>query len=123
VLNSLLVASDGGPLKVGAGECQPELPEGDRRIMITCHKCDLQIQNRSLPVNSGWGNQVDTLLINAAQVKGQTRKEEKGGLDSTKMETKNIQRKAQVLGYVPMQITNLSLEEVELGKQTYIGVA
>jgi len=39
------------------------------------------------------------------------------------MKTKNIQRKAQVLGYVPMQITNLSLEEVELGKQTYVGVA
>ena len=55
--------------------------------------------------------------------KGHVGKEEKRGLDSTKVKLKNIQRKAQVLGYVPMQITNLSLEEVELGKQTYVGVA
>ena len=82
--NAPVTGSDGCSLKVGAGKCQPKLPEGDRGIMITCHKGDLQIQNRSLPVESGYGNQVDTLLINAAQVnKGQTREKEKGGLDST----------------------------------------
>ena len=36
---------------------------------------------------------------------------------------KNIQRKAPVLGYVPIQVVNMSLEEVKLGKQTYVGVA
>ena len=122
--NAPVIGSDGGSLKVGAGECHPELSESDRGIMITCRKGDLQRQNRSLPVESGYGNQVDTHLINAAQVnKGHVRKEEKRGLDSTKVKLKNIQRKAQVLGYVPMQIMNLSLEEVEIGKQTYVGVA
>ena len=36
---------------------------------------------------------------------------------------KNIQRKAQVLGYVPLHVVNLSLEEVRLGKQTYVVIA
>ena len=61
--NAPVTGSDGGPLKVGAGECHPELPESDRGIMITCQKGELQRQNRSLPVESGYGNQVDTQLM------------------------------------------------------------
>jgi hypothetical protein len=43
--------------------------------------------------------------------------------NNTKCKRKNIQRRTQVLGYVPIQVVNLSLEEVDLEKQTYLGVA
>jgi hypothetical protein len=33
------------------------------------------------------------------------------------------QKRTQVIGYVPIQIVNLSLEEVKLKKQTYVGIA
>ena len=45
------------------------------------------------------------------------------GQNSTKNKSENTQRKTQVLGYVPIQVTNLSLEEICLAKQTNVGVA
>jgi hypothetical protein len=48
---------------------------------------------------------------------------ENNNQSSTKPKRGNIQQRSQVLGYVPMQIANLSLEEIELKKQTYLGVA
>jgi len=45
--------SDGGFLKVGAGESQPGLPEGGSRIAAINHENDLQIENSSLPVENG----------------------------------------------------------------------
>ena len=41
-----------------------------------------------------------------------------------KIESRNkIKKGTQVLGYVPIQIVNLSLEEVKMGKQMYVGEA
>ena len=36
---------------------------------------------------------------------------------------KKTQKGLQVLGHVPVRIVNLSLEEVEIGEQTYVGEA
>jgi hypothetical protein len=47
----------------------------------------------------------------------------KMGQKEIKPEENREQKRTQVLGYVPIQMVNLSLEEVELGKQTYVGVA
>jgi hypothetical protein len=43
--------------------------------------------------------------------------------DITRKGNQSNKGKAQVLGYVPVQISNLSLEEVELAKRMYVGVA
>jgi len=126
--NAPVTYSDGGFLKVGTGECLPELPEGGLRIATTSQGNDLQAESRSLPVENGYGKQVDTFRINAAQMnkeetKGRIKDKDTRGQNSTTYKKENIQRKTQVLGYVPLQVVNLSLEEVELVKQTYAGVA
>jgi transcription antitermination factor NusG len=113
---------------VSAGECRPELPEGGLRAATASHKDDLQAVNSSLPVENGNGIHVDTLQIKAAQVKLNEKKgriEDSGeiGQNGTKGENESIQRKTQVLGYVAIEILNMSLEAVQLVKQTHVGVA
>jgi len=129
-VNAPVTSSKGAmvPLKVGSGECLPELPEGGAPFAATCHRDELQEESSSLPVENGYGNQVDTLQIYAAQVDkeevtGQIRNKESGDRKSTIHKRENIQRKTQVLRYVPIQVVNLSLEEVKLEKQMYVGVA
>jgi len=122
--------NDGGFLKVGSGECLPELPEGGLPVVTTCHRDDLQVESSSLPVENGIGIQVDTTYKHTAQV---DKKEVRGHIRNKEIKHKDkrdiiykeprIQKGIQVLGYVPIQLVNLSLEEVELGKCRYIGVA
>jgi len=117
------VTSSDGVLKVGSGECLPKLPDSDCSA-VTSHRDDLQARCGSLPVEKRFGNQVDTIFKNAAQrEKGQVKERKIEIQNSTKQKRKDIQRKTQVLGYVPIQVVNLSLEEVDLEKQMYIGVA
>jgi hypothetical protein len=112
-----------GDRKAGLGECLPELPEGGYGLpsTTTSHRGDLQATDSSLPVENRIGTQVDTLNVSKVQ-------KEKGQVDivnrnSVKIERKKNQKGTQVLGYVPMQIMNLSLEEVEVEKQRCVGVA
>ena len=88
------------------------------------HWGDLQARNGSLPVEDFDGNQVDTIQINAAKgEKGHETVTRAKSLNSITTIQRNIQPRTQVLGWVPIQIANLSLEEVDLEKQMYIGVA
>ena len=115
-------------LKVGAGECLSELPDSGSRVVTTGLKEDLQAVVSSLPLENIRDNQVDTLKINAAQISTKGLRKlpqdrENKGYRSTKNKRKNIQKRTQVLGYVPIQIVNLSLEEFDIEAGTYIGVA
>ena len=96
--------------------------------MTTSLERDLQAVVSSLPVENGYDNQVDTLKINAGQIstKGPQKlpqDRENKGYNSTTRKEKKIQQSTQVLGYVPIQVVNLSLEEVDIEKGTNIGVA
>jgi len=126
--NAPVTSSDGGFLQVVSGECLPELPESGAPVAATCHRDDIQAESGSLPVENRYGNQVDTLQIHAARIvkgetEGQIRNEEIKDRTSTITKRKNIQRRIQVLGYAPIQVVNLSLEEAKLEKQMYVGVA
>ena len=107
--------------KAGSGECLPELPQGGLSATTTSHRNDLQEESSSLPVENSIGTQVDTTHKSEAQSKeGQV---EIKNRNNVRRERKKIQKGTQVLGYVPIKILNLSLEEVELGKQMCVGVA
>ena len=116
-------------VKVGAGECLTKVPEGGSGGVATGQRDrDLQTMNRSLPVENGYDNQVDTKFTaaeNHQKIKGLDGKPQGKGTkryNRTTIKKRNIQHKTQVLGYVPIQITNLS-PEVELEPKTYVGVA
>jgi len=107
--------------KASSGECLPNLPESGLPVVTTSHTDDLQAEDSSHPVENRIGIQVDTNHKKTAQdnigrftIKGQ---------NEVMQRYKKIQKRTQVLGYVPIQIVNLSLEEVELKNQTYIGIA
>ena len=108
--------------EAGSGECLPQMPEGGLSDTATSHGDDLQAREGSRPVENQFGNQVDTKYNTTAQSdKGQpSEKGKKGSIDNP---NKQIKRRTQILGYVPIQIVNLSLEELELQKQTYVGEA
>jgi len=83
------------------------LPESGLPAAATCHRDDLQAESSSFPVENRDGNQVETLQIHATQtvkeeIEGQIRDKEMKNRKSTIHKRKNIQRKAQVLGYVPI---------------------
>jgi hypothetical protein len=76
-------------------------------------------RDSSFPVENGYGTQVEPIQSHKAQRKeGQVK--EKNLNKSREEQNKRI---AQVLGYVPMQIANLSLEEIKIGKHVEVGVA
>jgi len=107
----------------GAGECQPELPEGGLPVATTSQGNDLQVaESGSPPVENKFGTQVDTHQINMAQVN-----RKKGQEINVKIHENNrklrIKNGTQLLGYVPIQVMNLSLEEISMNKQQHIGVA
>jgi len=122
---SPVTENDGGFLKVGSDECLPKSPEGGLPVAATSHRDDLQAESSSLPVENRIGTLVDTHQICTAQVDEKGIKGQKTNKETETNTTKErrTQKGVQLLGYVPMQIVNLSLEEVELGKQRYIGVA
>ena len=92
--NAPVTSSDGGFLKVGSGECLPELLKSGAPVAVTCHKGDLQAESSSLPVENRYGKQVDTLQIKAAHVdkrdtNGQKDKEFKGQTSTMYKRTQN----------------------------------
>jgi len=95
-------------------------------VSTSSHKDDLQAVHSSLPVENGNGIQVDTFEIKVAQAnlnrKERPIKDSRKGQNNIESENKNIQQKTKVLGYVPVEIVNISLK-VQLVKQTYVGVA
>jgi hypothetical protein len=102
------------------------VPERGLLVATTCHGNDLQTESGSLPVENTCGNQVDTInktQVQKERLQGHKRKREISNAVSTTHKLKNIQRETQVLGYVPIQAINLSLEEVKMEKHMYIGVA
>jgi len=123
------IERDGGFLKVGTGECLPKLPEYGRSVAAIRHKDDLQARGGSLPVENETGNQVDTKYKNTAQRSKKEKGHEKNEITKPQKQGDSMQnsyhsrKKIQVLGYVPIQIANLSLEEIEINKNSYIGVA
>jgi len=110
-----------GDSKAGLGECLPELPEGGLPTTTTSHGNELQAVSSSLPVENEIGKQVDTIYTRAGHRReGRVEIENRNEI---KQRRKGNQKGIQVLGYVPIQIVNLSLEEVKMGKQKYVGVA
>jgi hypothetical protein len=114
-------AAISGDRKAGSGECLPELPDGGYGLpsTTTSHRIDLQAKDSSLPVENRFGIQVDTL--NVSKIQRETGQVE--DRNSVKIERGKNKKGTQVLGYVPLQIMNLSLEEVEVEKQRCVGVA
>ena len=126
--DTFVTGSNDGFLNVGAGECLSELLDSGLRGVTTSLERGLQAVVSSLPVENGYDNQVDTLKINAAQIsmkrpQKSPQERENKRYSSTKNKKENIQPWTQVLGYVPIQVVNLSLEEVDIEKGTNIGVA
>ena len=119
--NVHVTGSDGVSLNVGAGECQPECPESGLSAAASCRGNDLQWEAHSPPVENEISNQSDTHNMHVMNKgKGQGKK-----LMRPNVTTKNlkVKEKVQILGYVPVQIANLSLEEIELKKYSEVGVA
>jgi hypothetical protein len=59
-ISAFVASSDDGILKVGSGECLPELPKGGLPVAANNHRDDLQAEDSSPPVENRFGNQVDT---------------------------------------------------------------
>ena len=106
----------------GEGECQTELPEGGLPVATTSHRDDLLAESSSLPVENIFVTQVDTHQIKMAQVNRKRGQETHMEIHEN-CEKQRVKRGTQLLGYVPIQFVNLSLEEISLNKQQYIGVA
>ena len=122
-----VASSDGGQVassdcsKTGMGENQQEQPEGGPLSSATVPGSDLQEARSSLPVENGFVTHVDTKrnYDGSAEETGQMNK-----VDTHKMNKRTGKSKREcVVGFVPIQIVNLSLEEVELHKHTYVGLA
>jgi hypothetical protein len=103
--------------KAGSGECQPESPpnrlQGVAVDRVQEIPIGLQGKESFLPVGNGFGNQSDTQRQNSGY-KG-TRKQHTEETETRKNGTKELRKEGRkILGYVPIQVINLSLEEVEL---------
>jgi hypothetical protein len=111
------------------GERLPKEPEGGLLSTTTSHRSELQTRCSSLRVENKFGGKVDTKQINIPQdEKGHSKMEQSKNEYSAETYSSEKQKDKrcktiQLLGYVPIQIVNLSLEEVELQKQTNVGVA
>jgi len=122
--NSCIVGSDsndGGSTEAGAGECQPELPNDSLWVATISRGKDLQAGSSSFPVENKCGKQADTPQTNRIQTKqGKVKIQSRN--DNIKKGKKTCEN-PQVLGYVPIHVANLSLEEIKLEKQVQVGVA
>jgi hypothetical protein len=119
------------PEQAGSGESQPEFPP-NRLQEVAVDRVQgvpigLQGKESFLPVGNGFGNHADTERQNSAY-KG-TREKHTGKTGTRIKETRNVGTKelrkggSKIMGYVPIQIINLSLEEVELPKHMWVGLA
>jgi hypothetical protein len=108
--------------KAGYGESQPELPPNNLRgIAVTSLQgvaIGLQEQEESfLPVENVFGNHTDTDIHNSGR-KGTKIKH------TGEIEIKELWKQdRKIIEYVPVQIINLSLEEIQLPKHMYVGLA
>ena len=125
--NKSVPEQDSGPLNVGAGECLPELPEDGLPVATISHRNDLQAESSSLPVEDCIGIQVDTQHTLMAQRNKAEKEGQESEIIESEMKRNSVnclpKKEIQIMGYVPIHITNLSLEEIELEKHRYIGVA
>ena len=89
------------------------MPRSGLLAVTTCRGNDLQWETPP-PVENGIGNQVDTVHKHLVDTEEGQSKE----LVKPNVMTKNlkVKERIQVLGYVPVQIANLLLEETELKK-------
>jgi hypothetical protein len=95
-------------------------PEGRFPVATTSHTDDLQKGCGSLPVENVYGNQFDTIRSNKAQGnEGRFKNQKQNDI----RKGRKIRGKTQVLGYVPIHIVNLPLEEIKLEKQVEVRVA
>jgi hypothetical protein len=117
----------------GSGECQPELPDGSLLKLAASperKKRDLQGVNSSLPVENRFGNQDDTTqnyLTCTETVKGARGQEQEIKVitqdtwDTEKIEENKAKMQKgtkgdHIVGFVPIHIINLSLEEITMKK-------
>ena len=117
--SSKCVASSNG--KTGTGENHSQMPEGGLSCTATVPGSDLQQVRRSLPIENKFGTQVDTHQKYSDSAGRIEQKEVLSDYESDKKRIQSIRER--VIGYVPIQMLNLSLEEVTLNKHTYVGVA
>lgn len=119
--STIVTHSDYGFSKASSGECLPKQPEGGLPPATASHRDDLRTKRGSFPLENRVGTQADTIYNTTQGKRGRTKiKIQKYATEKGK-ETGNT--KTQVLGYVPIQVINLSLEEMKLERQTYIGIA
>jgi hypothetical protein len=105
----------------GTGECLSKMSGGGLPVAATDHRDDLQMRSSPLPVEAGIGTQVDTTHPHVLDKDlGQFKfvRERNNANESEK--ERLPQRKIQILGCVPVQVANLSLEEIKLEKCTNI---
>ena len=122
--DSRQVALRGGSISgSGTGECLPRMMGGGLPVAATDHRDDLQLRRSPLPVEVGIGIQVDTTHPHAVyKEQGQDKLNEKGNNENERNKGRQPLGKIQILGCVPVQVANLSLEEITLEKWTRIGV-
>jgi hypothetical protein len=121
--------SDGN--KTGKGENLSEMSEGELLSSATALGSGLQRMCSSLPVEERFDNQFDTSLYCKNRTEWQNTWEETGQISKTELQgtrqnrynVKGKQKTERLVGFVTIQIANMSLEEVELYKHTYIGDA
>ena len=113
-----VIKHNSGSLKVGAGECLPEWPEGGLPGATTSHRDDLQAESSSLPVENRFCTEVDTHQINTAQTdtKGITGQQSNKEININNEKGQRTQKGVQLLGCVSIQIVNLSLEKKRASK-------
>ena len=116
-------------MKTGTGENLLKLPEDGPPSSAIIPGSDLQEAGiNSVPVENGFGTQVDTKqnYWNNSEWQVITRLGQTGRTSETAPQilcpgvntTKRENKKEYLNGYVPIQISNLSLEEIELQKRT-----
>ena len=92
-------SNGGGPAGTGTGEYLSEWPEGGLPVATASHRDDLQAEYGSLPVENGYGIQVDTQHPKLVQRKEGLEKRENYREPQGKRKPRE---KTQILGYVPI---------------------
>jgi hypothetical protein len=114
--------------QAGSGERQPESPKSSLQEADADSLLEIDIGNRgvapglqsaesSRPVENEFRNHTDTLR----QIERHKGNELKHTGETSDIGTRETG--GQIIGYVPIQIVNLSLEEITLTKRMYVGIA
>jgi hypothetical protein len=114
--------------QAGSGERQPESPKSSPKEADAVSLLEIDIGNggvapglqsaeSSRPVENKFGNHTDTFR-EIGRHKG---KEIKHTREISDIGTREV--RGQIIGYVPIQVVNLSLEEITLSKHMCVGIA